>query len=133
MIPIAVDQLNETNSALGEPPSQKAIVGVGSFARFGAVLVEDVLGLFGDVHQLRHAGLHAVGHLVIVDLRGDFRFAKLSQSETIQLLDTVKELATGFHADPFRIGDIENRIAAAAEGNTLIIAGQKTVSPVAGL
>ena len=42
-------------------------------------------GSLRDVHQLRRAGLHAVGHLERVDARGDLGIADVVQAHLVQL------------------------------------------------
>ena len=73
VVPVAVIELDEAHAALGQPPGQQAVGGEGAVAALGAVQVEDLLRLVGEVHQVRHAGLHAEGHLVLRDARGDLR------------------------------------------------------------
>jgi len=39
-----VIELNETDAALDEPPGEQAVVGVGRFARLGAIHLDGFLG-----------------------------------------------------------------------------------------
>ena len=77
MIPATVVKLDETHATLGKPTGEQAVAGVAAVAALGAVHVENVLWLVGDVHQLRHARLHAKRHFVLGDACLDFRVAKL--------------------------------------------------------
>ena len=54
--------------------------------RFLAVDLEDVLRLLADVRQFRHAGLHAEGHLILLDARVRFGIADLL---VVQLIERV--------------------------------------------
>src|SRR5207302_244872 len=71
VVPVAVVQLDEAHAPLRQAPGQQAVGGEGAVPAVRAVQVEDFPGLAGDVHQPGHAGLHAEGHLVLGDARGD--------------------------------------------------------------
>ena len=58
-----------------------------------AVQVEHVLRLVGDVHQLRHARLHAEGQLVLGDARGDLRVLLDGVAHAVELVDRVDHVA----------------------------------------
>ena len=85
LVPDFVEQLHEAHAALDQSPGQQAIVGERRLARLGAVHVENVLRLLGEVHQLRGAGLHAIGHLERVDARGDFGIADHVETLAVEL------------------------------------------------
>ena len=53
LVPGFVEELHEAHAALDQPAGQQAVVGERRLARLGAVHLEDVLRLAGDVHQLR--------------------------------------------------------------------------------
>src|SRR5205807_3120847 len=66
LIPSAMIELNETYAALGQPPREEAIGGIGSgLARIRAIEFKDGFGFLGKVHQGGHGSLHAIGHLVL--------------------------------------------------------------------
>ena len=77
MIPATVVKLDETHATLSESTGEQAVAGVAAVAAFGAVHVDNVLRLVGDIHQLRHARLHAKRHLILGDASLDLRVAKL--------------------------------------------------------
>ncbi len=78
LVPAAMKELHEPHAPLAQPPGQQAVGGEGAGrARLGAVQLENVRRLVRHVGQLGHRGLHAVGHLVLRDARGDLRVAEL--------------------------------------------------------
>ncbi len=80
LVPGLVKQLDEAHAALDQPARQQAVVGERRLARLGAVHVQNVFRLAGEIHQLGGAGLHAESHLERVDPRGDFRIAHLGRA-----------------------------------------------------
>src|SRR5262249_38521172 len=73
LVTAAVHELDEADAALDHAPGQQAVAGEAA-VRAGlvhAVQVERLPALPGKVGQLRHGGLHAVGHLVLGDARVD--------------------------------------------------------------
>jgi hypothetical protein len=79
MVPIGVVELHETRAALNQSPGQQTIIGVGALARLGALHLQSLSRLLGEIDQLRTAGLHPVRHLIGGDARGNFRIARLGQ------------------------------------------------------
>jgi hypothetical protein len=65
VVPVAVIELDEPHAALGQAGGPAGSWPRTSRRPAGAVQVEHVLRLVGEVHQLRHAGLHAERHLVL--------------------------------------------------------------------
>ncbi len=81
MVPVAMIELNEPDAAFGQSAGQQAVRGERAVASFGAVHVENVPRLVADIHQVRHAGLHAEGHFVLTDPRGNLGIAARLRSE----------------------------------------------------
>lgn len=65
MIPGAMIDLDEADTTLGEPPGEQSIRRVAAIGALGAVQLEGLGGLIGNVDQPRHRGLHPEGHLVL--------------------------------------------------------------------
>ena len=80
LVPTGMHELDESHAALGQPPGHQAVVGKRPLPLdFRAVHVQHVLRFLRKIRQLRHAGLHAIGHFILRDARGDLRIAELSQ------------------------------------------------------
>ena len=73
---------------------------------------QDVLRLVGQVGQLRHRGLHAVGHLVLGDARVDLRVAERLGRQLVQLADAVEHAAARRGVDARRVGQVQHRVVA---------------------
>src|ERR1035441_7003812 len=71
VVPAFMEKLDETDATLDEAAGQQAIHRERRLARFGAVKLQGLRRLFGNICQLWRAGLHAVGHLKRVDPSGD--------------------------------------------------------------
>ncbi len=76
VIPVGMVELNETDPTLDETSGKQRVGGKPGLPRGDAVEVEGRLALLSEVHQLRGAGLHAVGHLVGIEAREDLRIAR---------------------------------------------------------
>lgn len=99
---------------------------------FGAVEVECLLGFSGQVHQVRHAALHAKRHFVLRDSGGGFRVGKSLAGKLIQLVQRIQHRAPAVGIHTLRIFDVEHWIADTAEGDAGESRGQKTAAPHAG-
>ena len=72
MVPVAVIELDEPHAALGQPPRQQAVRRERAVAALACRTGRaSASARSADVHQLRHARLHAERHLVLADPRGD--------------------------------------------------------------
>jgi hypothetical protein len=88
--------------------------------------------LVRQVHELRHAGLHAERHLVLADARRDFRvvdrvaayirFMARTASTTPRCRESSRRR---------RIAHVVHRIAGGVELHPLVLAGQETAVPLA--
>ena len=124
--------MDEAHAALDQSRrASKTIIRKGTFARLGPIHFERFLGFLGKVHQLGRAGLHAVSHLEGVDARGNFRVAHDIEAFLVQGLEGVEGTPLHLRRDAGRIGQEQNRIAAAAEWDALINGGQEACAPVA--
>ena len=91
-----------------------------------------LLRLVGKIRQLRHAGLHAEGHLVLADARGDFGVIDDIVLQPIELLHRIDDVALLPAVDALRVGEIQDRVAGAAEVDALEPARQKARVPLPG-
>jgi len=113
-VPPDMEKLDEPHVPLGQTARHQAVAGVASGSvDIRAVHIEDMRRLFGDVGQIRHGRLHAVGHLVLGDAGVDLRVADLRVFQRIQLFQIVQQAAPDRGGDSGRVGEIEHRIAAA--------------------
>ena len=93
LVPRLVEQLDEPDAPLDQPAGEQAVVGERRLAWLGAVHVEDVLRLLGDVHELRGARLHPERHLERVDAGGDLGVADGVEPDLVQAVDRVERVA----------------------------------------
>ena len=132
LIPAAVKKLNETHIALEQAAREQAVGGVGAgLPHLGAVGVERGGALLGNVGELRHAGLHAKRHLVGVDARDRLGIAQLGGAGGVERGEIVEHGATLRAIDAGRVVQIEHRIRAGPEADTLMGGGQKAAAPEA--
>ena len=93
LIPAGVHELDEADAALDQAAGHQAVAGEGArFVDLRAVEVESGLRLAGDVGQLRHAGLHPVGHFVLGDAGGDLGVADVVELALVESRDVVEHL-----------------------------------------
>ena len=133
MIPVAVTQLDEANPALGQATRQEAVVGKGRFAGLSPIQLEHRFGFGRQVHQLRHARLHAESQFVALDMRGNVRITQNSQTLAVECLHGVEQLTARVTAHPRRIRDIKNWVPLAAQLHALVVGREKPIAPVPGL
>src|SRR5262245_49281568 len=132
MIPVGVVKLDEPDAALDEPSREQTIVRESHTARLGAVHLERLPRLTGEIDQLRRACLHAIRHFVRRDARGDLRIAGDVEPRLIQIAEHVEclPLAAAVHAG--RAGEIQDGFACGAERHTLVDGGQEAAAPERG-
>ena len=121
---------DEPDAPLEQPAGQQAGIGERRLARLGAVHLEDVPRLVGDLHQRRALGLHAEGHLEGVDPRGDLGVAGGVELHLVQLADSIEAVALEFASTPRGVGEIQHRVAAGAELDALVDGRQEAAAPV---
>ena len=72
VIPAAMIKLDAPHATLGQAACEQAVAAEGAVAGLAAVESQHLFRLFGNIHQIGHARLHAEGHLVLRYARGDF-------------------------------------------------------------
>ena len=132
LIPGLVEDLHKPRPPFDQSAGQKAGRSISSLARCGPIEIQDVLRFLTNIHQLRSTRLHLVGHLEGIDARGNLRIAHPTQTLTVEFLNGIQRLPLGRAVHTLRIGQVENRITAAAEKNPIVDAGQETRPPVGG-
>ena len=85
--------------------------------------------LFGNIHHVRHAGLHLVSQFVGGNARGDFRITQYIEAHLIQVAHGIERLATSFRAHAFGIRDKQNRVALRPQLHALMHRRQKSTAP----
>ena len=130
LVPRFVEQFHEAHAAFDQPARQDAVVGERWTSRLGPVHVEHVLWLLGNVHQLRRARLHAVGHLEGTDAGLDLGIADFLQAHAVQASERIQRVALESAVDAGRIGQIQDRVAAGAELHSLVHGRQEAAAPV---
>jgi len=74
VIPVAVVELDEAHTFLGETAGEQGIAGERARrVHFRTVTFHDRLTFAREVHEFRDTGLHAVGHLGLADAGGLIR------------------------------------------------------------
>ena len=131
VIPALVEQLDKAHALLNKPPRQQAVVGQARCARFRTVSLQGRGWFAADVHQFRHAALHAVRQLVLRDARRDLWVADIRQRDPIQRVNAIDNVAAALWRDTARIGEEQHRIALAAEFHPLMDRRQKATPPQA--
>ena len=96
----------------------------------GPIHVEDVLRLVGEIGQLRHTRLHAVGHLVLRNARLNLRIGDVLVVFPVERRDIVDKALFHVPAQPLRIGEEKHRIALTAKFYALVFARDKPAAPV---
>ena len=130
MVPVLVVELDETHAPLGQPPGEHAVrrerAGI---LRVGAVLLEHMGRLIGEVGHLRHARLHAEGHLVVGDPRRDLGVRDAGKLVFVQLPQAVEQLPAILRRHARGIVDVEHGIATGTKPHRLMLGRQKARTP----
>src|SRR5688572_5785266 len=104
LVPTAMIKLDESHAALSHAARQQTIVGErAGLLHVRTVGIQDVLGLVGDIRQLGHRRLHAIGHFVLGDARVDFGIGEGLVLLLVQFGDSVEHTAAGFAAHAGRV------------------------------
>ena len=100
LVPSAMKQLDERNASFGEPSCNQAIVGESSFFQgVFSIEIEHMLGFVPEIDQFGHAGLHAVGHLILGDAGAGFGVADLFKGAFVECLQPVERCAADVTGD----------------------------------
>jgi len=84
----------------------------------------------GEVGQLRNAGLHLEGHLILGDPGGDLGVVVLLSEDAVHALDLLDDLTLGALANAFGIADVVNGIAFGLKLDALETARQDAAAPL---
>ena len=134
LVPAAVEDLGEADSAFREAAGQQAVVGgrCRACARRARTCRGSDSGSLSEVGEFGDGGLHAEGHLVLGDAVLDDRVADRLEAVLVERVDAVDHVAAQLAADPGRIAEVEHRIAAAAEGDAGVLGLAASRCPRAG-
>ena len=131
-VPAAHEELDETHTALGEPPGEQAVPREGPrLPHFGPVHLERRLALVGEVGELGHRELHAVSHLVLRQARGDLRVEGTLGLGGVQLLDQVEHPPPVLARDSAGVLEVEHRALATADLAPGVASVEETAAPEA--
>ena len=131
-VPAAMEDLDVAHAAFGQAPGVQAAGREGAgLAGLFAVELEGRFGFAGQIHQFGHRGLHAVGHLVLLDAREDFGVAEPLVLLLVEGRQRVELGAAVLARDARRVAQVEHRIALAAQQTSLMLGRQKAGSPEA--
>ena len=134
LIPAPMVQLDEPHAALGHAAGQQAVRGESAgLAGLRTVGLERGGRFVAHVGQIRHGGLHAEGHFILADACVDFRIDLQPLLLAVEGGQGIELVATHGFAETRRIGQVKHRIAAATECDPLMVRGQKTGTPEAGI
>ena len=121
VVPAHVKQLHKPHAALGEPPGQQAVEGITAGPlHIRAIGLEHMLRLIGEIDQLRHALLHAKGHLILAGAGRDIGICQQSRALAIERCDPIERAAAQLPIDAGWISEIEHRIAGVAKFHPLV-------------
>src|SRR3954447_5617420 len=131
LIPASMEQLDKSDTTLGETSRKQAIAGIRSgFARVLAIQIECPLRLCGEISQVRNGRLHPERHLVLRDTSAHFRIAALRQFLFVKCLKVIEEPASCSRIKPWRVRQKQDRIRARTKLDTLISGRQEATSPL---
>ena len=105
MIPAAVKELHKAHVALDHPAREQAVARVrAGLGHFRSVHFQHGFRFLRDIRQLRHAGLHAEGHLLLGDGGGNLRVADLRLMFAVQLGQRIEHAPAHLGIDATGIG-----------------------------
>ena len=120
VVPVGIVKLNHAHTAFDEAAGEQAVVGEGGLSWHRTIQVERGLGFLGDVHQIGHAGLHAVGHFVLADTGGDLRITQSTEPLFVEGFNSIQDAAAITAGVAFRIAEKEHRITFRTKLDALI-------------
>ena len=130
VIPVAVIKLDEPRSSFGQPTSKKTVGPKRAITTLGPIHVKDMLWLIFNVHQFRHAGLHAKCHFVLSNPSRYFGIARGILLQLVHGVDRIDDFALTNLVHPLGILNVKNRVALTAKLNSLKATGQETGMPL---
>ena len=131
-VPVGVIQLDETRTALDEATREETVARERRFIFFDAVKFERGFAFAAEIDELRRARLHATGHLVGGDAGVNLGIARGDGVLEIEIADGVDGLALARGGDALGVGEIEDRVAVAAERYALVRGREEARAPVDG-
>lgn len=130
-VPSPIEQVNKACALFDQAAGEKAVVGKGRFAGFGAVSFERFRIFLRDVHDAGDAGLHPVGEFVLSDAGEGLGMGELCGLKFIEFAEGIEGAAAEGTAHSWRVGDEEDGIAFGAALHALKNGGDEAAAPAA--
>ena len=106
---------------LCEATGEQAIGGEGSRCPgVLAILLEDVIGLMGEIRHLRDAGLHSKGHLMLRDAGEDFGVFGLVKLDPLEPFEVIELTASVGLSDALGIVEVEDGAGSGTKLHALV-------------
>ena len=113
-IPTPVEEVHEAHTFLDEAAGEEAVVGETGFTGLGAVGFERRGLLLRDVHDFRHAGLHAEREFVLGNARDGLSVAEFVLLALVEILERIERGATEIAGHAGRVVREEHGVSLAA-------------------
>ena len=131
-VPATVENLDVPYAAFGQTARvETARRKAAGLPRLFTVKLECRVALAGEIHQLGHGGLHAIGQLVLLDPRENFRISKFLILLLVQRRKCVELGTTILAGNTSWIFQVQHRIALAAQQHALMLGRHEAGSPQA--
>ena len=127
-VPVSVEELDKSHAALDEATGLEAL----ARELAGAVLLESESVLLREIDEIGDGGLHAEGHLVLLDAGEDLGIADLLEVLPVERFDAVEGAAAFLFRDSFRTVEKEHGISLAPQLHALMHAREVTRLPEIG-
>ena len=124
-IPAPVEEVHKPHPLLDETAGQQAVVGEARAPWFCTVGIEHLLRLSGDVHHLRHAGLHPEGEFILRDPCDGFGITEFPGLQFVQVPEGIEAGTPQRPIHTRRIRYIEHRVALRTALHALVDTRQK--------
>ena len=130
MIPAAVEELNEPDTAFGKPSGQQTIGGERApRACVRAVQIKYVFRLIGHVSQVRQRHLHAISQFVLRDPSNDFGITYFRYFQLIEPGQVVEHPAADVRAQPIRVRQKKHRVGNGSKLRPLVLRRKEAAAP----
>ena len=130
LIPAPMENLHRPHPPLHQPAGQQQAVRERPRLLYVvAIHLQRRGGFAGKIGQLRHARLHPEGHLILRDTGLDLGIVKAVESQAVEPAEPIEHLPAIGSGDPRRIGQIEHRVARAAQRHPAVPGGEEPARP----
>ena len=130
VVPVVVVNLHEADALFDELAGHECGVGEGAgLLHVRAVHVERLRGFLVQVDEVRHARLHPVSHLVLLNAGVRFGVADLRERHLVELFQAIERFPANVRRHARRVVDEQNRVALGAERHARMFARQEARLP----